>query len=166
MATHRMSIMKANMKPDSGVYPDPISNQLSLANQNGGQIDYVVADGGSDIGFRMAFKIPKNYVGSPKFVISGLLDGVMTSKTLQWGVKGITIADNEAFDVADSSEDTGNITADHADEDAFEVSITCSNFSGFAVDDQVFVYVYLDASGNDYAGNCLITEIEFEYADA
>lgn len=166
MATHELPIMGASCKPDSNCYFDVIKNQLTMNNQAGEQLALVVADGGSDEGLYGSFVVPQNYVGTPKFVIRGILDGVMTSKTLQFGVKGITVTDNEAYDAADSSEDTGSNTDDHADEDMFEVSITCSNFSGFAAGDVVYYYIYIDASGNDYAGNCLITEIAFQYADA
>lgn len=166
MATHRIPIISQNMLPDAGVFPDRVGNQITATNQVGNQLCLVMADGGADEGFYDSFKVPKNYVGSPKFVATGILDGVMTSVTLQFGIKGITISDNEASDAAYSTEDTGNITADHADEDKAEVSITASNFSGFAADDEVHYYFYIDASGNTYAGNFLLTQLEFEYADA
>lgn len=166
MATHELPIMGPTFAPDSGVYFDTLANQLTENNQSGAQLALVVADGGSDLGGKGSFTVPQNYVGTPKFVVKGVLDGVMTSKTLQFGVKGITITDNEAWDAADSSEDTGSNTNDHADEDFFVVTITCSNFTGFAAGDTVFYSIYIDTSGNDYAGNCLITDILFQYADA
>lgn len=166
MATHELPIIGPTFKPDSNCFFDAIKNQITENNQSGEQLALVVADGGSDEGGYGSFTVPQNYVGTAKFVVKGILDGVMTSKTLQFGVKGITITDNEAYDAADSAEDTGNNTNDHADEDLFSVTITTSNFTGFAVGDTVFYYIYIDASGNDYAGNCLITDILFQYADA
>jgi len=165
MATHRIPIISQNMLPDSGVFPDRVGNQITAANQVGNQLCYVLADGGTDEGFFDSFSIPKNWVGTSKIIVKGILDGAMTTVVLQFGVKGITLADNEAADAAYSTEDTGSISADHADEDKFEVSITLTNFTGFAVDDEVHYYLYVDASGNTYTGNILLTQVEFEYAD-
>lgn len=166
MATHRIPIISQNCLPDSGVFFDRVGNQITAANQVGNQLAMVMADGGADEGFFDSFSIPKNYVGTPKIVVKGILDGAMTTVTLQFGVKGITVADNEAADAAYSTEDTGSITADHADEDKFEVSITLTNFTGFAVDDEVHYYLYVDASGNSYTGNILVTQVEFQFVDA
>lgn len=165
MATHRIPIITQNMLPESGVFPDRVGNQITATNQVGNQLCLVMADGGSDEGFYDSFKVPKNYVGTGKIVATGILDGAMSSVTFQIGVRGLTVADNEASDTAYSTEDTGNTTTDHADKDKIEVSITLSNLSGLAVDDEVHYYFFIDATGT-YTGNFLLTQLEFEYADA
>lgn len=166
MALHQLPILGPTVLPQSGVWVDRVGNQIAAANEVGNQLCVVLADGGSDEGFYGSFTIPQNYVGTGKIIAKGILDGTMSSVTLQFGVKGITREDNEAVDAAYSTEDTGNITADHADEDLFKVEIILSNFIGFAVGDTVFYYFYIDASGNSYAGNVLLTDLLFQYADA
>jgi len=166
MATHELPIIGPTTLPELGVFFDRVGNQIAAANEIGNQLAIVMADGGSDVGFYGSFNVPQNYVGTSIIVAKGILDGAMSSNTLQFGIKGITKDDNEAADAAYCAEDTGNTTDDHADEDLFEVIITLSNLTGFAVGDTVFFYFYIDASGNDYTGNVLLTDLLFRYADA
>ena len=164
MATHELPIIGPTMLPESGVFLDRIGNQITATNEIGNQLAVVMADGGSDEGFYGSFNVPQNYVGTPVIVVRGIIDGAMSSVTLQFGIQGITKDHGEATDVAYSTEDTGNESSDHADEDLVEVTISLSNFSGFAVGDTVFYYFYIHASG-DYAGNFLLTDLLFRYAD-
>ena len=165
MATHELPIIGHTVMPQSGVYWDKVGNQVTATNEFGNQLSIVMADGGTDEGFYGSFTVPQNYVGTPKVVVKGILDGAMSSVTLQFGIQGITKADNEAVDAAYSAEDTGNNSDDHADEDLVVVTITLSNFTGFAVGDTVFYYFFIDATGT-YAGNFLLTDLLFQYADA
>lgn len=158
---------------DSAVFPDRITNQLSLTNTTiGNQIAYVIVDAGSDVGVHARVEIPKNYVGSPVLVVKGILDGAPgASDTLGFGCTGIARADNETVDVAYGSEDAASATigsggTSHSDEDFYEETITLTNLGAPAVDDTLFLYVYLDTSGTTYAGNFLLTSIELQYADA
>ena len=166
MATHRIPIITQNCLPESGVFFDRVGNQITSANPVGNQLALVISDGGADRGFYDSFKIPKNYVGTPKIVVTGILDGAMTTVTLAFGARGITVADNEVADAAYSTEDLGNTAVDHADEDKVEVSITLTNLTGFAVDDEVHYHLFINADVNTYAGNLLVTQVEFEYVDA
>jgi len=166
MATHQTPIMGPNTLPESGVFFDMVGNQITATNEVGNQLALVMADGGSDVGIHGNFTVPQNYVGTGKIIVKGILDGVMTSKTLAFGVQGIAREDNEAVDAAYSTEDLGNVTADHADEDLFKVEITLSNLTGLAAGDTVFYYFFIDASVNDYAGNVLITDLLLQFADA
>lgn len=157
-------MLSSTILPDSGVFFDRVGNQITATNEVGNQLAVVLADGGSDEGFYGSFNVPQNYVDTPVIVVKGILDGVMTSVTLQFGVQGITKDDNEAVDAAYCTEDTGNTSADHADEDLAEVTITLSSFTGFAAGDTVFYYFFIDATGT-YTGNFLLTDLLFRYDD-
>lgn len=171
MATFRKPIQISAL--DATVFPDRIANQLSLTNATiGNQVAIVLNDGGSDEGVHCRFSVPKNYVGTPVLVIKGILDGAPgASETLGFGCTGLARADNESADAAYGSEDAASATigssgTNHADEDAYEETITLTNLGTLAVDDEVFLYVYLDASGTTYGGNFLLTSLLFQYADA
>lgn len=174
MATHRIPV--AILRPDSGVPLDLIANQITEATSPsiGDLLAYVLADGGADEGLWCKFSVPKNYVGNPKLVIRGILDGApAASAVLGFGVRKRAVADNEAADGTFDAEQTGNAVigsngAGYSDEDAFQLTINLTA-ANYAVDDDVFAYVFLDASVNDYNGNVLLPaddSIFFEYDDA
>lgn len=158
--------------PDSGVPLDLVSNQITsaAAPSVGSQTAYVMADG-ADEGVYVRFQIPKNYVGSPKIVVQGILDGAPgAAHTLGFGFRKRAVANNESADGTFDAEQTNSATigsggSNHSDEDYFEQSITLTA-GDYAVDDQVYGYVFLDASGTDYTGNFLLTNVDLEFADA
>lgn len=178
MATHRLSMLGGE-KPDAGVPLDLISNQITAATAPsvGNNLAYVMADGGTDEGLYGSFDVPQNYVGTPKVVIKAILDGAPgAAATLAFGFRKRANANNEAADGTFDAEQTsvvagradsiiGSNGAGYADEDLaqFEISLTAGDY---AVGDQVEWYCYLDASGGDYAGNVLLREIVFQYADS
>ena len=173
MATLRRSVLGFTTVPDSGVFPDTVGNQITEATAPsiGTQLCYVLADGGADEGLYFSFSIPKNYVGSPVLVIKGVLDGAPgASDTLGFGFRKRATANNESADGTFDAEQTVSSTigsggSAHSDEDLIETTITLTA-GDYAVDDQVYGYVYIDASGTSYAGNFLLTAVEFQYADA
>jgi len=172
MATYRMSVLGGE-KPDAGVPLDLVSNQITSATAPsiGNLLAYVMADGGADEGLYILFRVPKNYVGSPKIGVIGVLDGTPgASETLGFGFRKRAVADNESADGTFDAEQTvsstiGSSGSNHADEDQLVTSITLTG-GDYDVDDMVYGYIYLDASGTTYAGNFLLTEVFFEYADA
>jgi hypothetical protein len=172
MATYRKNILGGEV-PDSGVPLDLVSNQITsaAAPSVGNTLCYVLADGGTDEGIYGSFTVPKNYVGSPVLVVKGILDGAPgASDVLGFGVQKRAVANNEAADGTFGTEELGSSTigssgSGHSDEDLFEQTITLTA-GDYAVDDTVFFYVFLDASVNTYAGNVLVTSVEFQYADA
>lgn len=172
MALHRKSIINHTMLPDAGVFQDRIGNQITAATAPsvGGLLAYVVADGGADEGWQGSFSIPKNYVGTPKIVVKGILDGAPgASDTLGFGFRKRAVANNESADGTFDAEQVISATigsggSAHADEDMFELLITLTA-GDYAIDDEVFYYFYVDASGTSYVGNVLITRVEFEYTD-
>jgi hypothetical protein len=171
MATLRKAVQIIN--PDSNVSPTVIANEITSTNPIDNFIGYLMNDGiGSDNGVYCQFNVPKNYVGTPKIVVKGLLDGGPgASDVLGFGVTGLPVANNESEDQAFGSEDLASATIGsgglgYSDEDMLAMSITLSNIGTLVVDDLVFIYVFLDVSVTDYAGNFILQSIEFEYADA
>lgn len=172
MATHRISVL-GNENPESSVPLDQVSNQITsaAAPSVGNQLCYVMSDGGADEGLYFSFKIPKNYVGTPRIVVSGILDGAPgASDTLGFGFRKRAVANNESADGTFDAEQTvsstiGSSGSAHSDEDEIELSINLTA-GNYTVDDKVYCYVYLDSSGTTYAGNFLLTDVEFEWADA
>lgn len=172
MATHRMSVLGGE-KPDTGVPLDLVSNQITsgTAPSIGNILAYVLADGGSDEGLYFVFHVPKNYVGTPKLVIKGVLDGAPSAgDDLGFGFRKRAVADNEVadgqFDAEQTTQNTdiGSTGSNYSNEDQYEASITLTA-GDYAVDDVVYGYAYIDASGTTYAGNFLLTDILFEYTD-
>lgn len=173
MATFRLPILGANTKPDSGVFPDTIGNQITEATAPsiGTQLCFVLADGGADEGLYGNFSVPKNFVGSGAIVARGVLDGAPgAADTLGFAVRGHAVAHGEAADATYAAEDAASATIGsngdaHSDEDEVEEVITLSNIGTLSVDDTVYFYFYIDASGTSYAGNFLLTGLFFQYTD-
>lgn len=171
MATLRKPVQI--LRPDANVFPDLIANQITeAASPSIGDLTcYVLADGGSDEGVYVRVSIPKNYVGTPVLVIKGVLDGAPgASDTLGFSFRKRASANNEAADGSFDAEQTTSATigssgSNHSDEDLYEATITLTA-GDYAVDDEVFGYLAIDASGTTYAGNFLLLAIELQYADA
>ena len=174
MATHRISIL-GNERPDSGVPLDLISNQITEATAPsiGNNLAWVMADGGADEGIYGSFDVPENFVGTttnPTIVVKVVLDGTPgAADTLGFGFRKRANADNEAADGTFDAEQTVSSTigsggSNHADEDQCNLSITLTG-SAYAAGDQVEWYLYVDASGTSYAGNVLLRDAIFRYAD-
>lgn len=171
MATFRLPIQIVHM--DATVFPSMIVNQItSAATPSIGDLPcYVLNETGTDEGVYVRFKIPKNFVGTPKLVVTGILDGVVgATDTLGFGFRKRASANNESADGTFDAEQVTTSTigatggSSHSDEDLYETSITLTG-ADYAIDDQVSGYVYIDASGGNYAGNFLLTDLEFEYTD-
>jgi hypothetical protein len=160
-----VSMINHTVTLDTGVNSNTVENQFGAANFTNpmkNQQAIMMADGGSDIGFSGSFHVPDNYSSGGSIIVKGLIDGAMSSVTLQFGIQGITKDHGEAMDVSYSTEDTGNETSDHADEDLVEVTITLSNFTGFAVGDTAGYYFFIDATGT-YTGTFCLTDLIFSY---
>ena len=173
MATHRFSVL-GNVNMDTTVFTSLIGAQITSATAPsiGTQFCFVLSDaGGTDKGVYLNFAIPKNYIGSPVLVVKGVLDGAPSAAhTLGFGFRKRAVADNEAADGTFDAEQTASATIGsngltYADEDSLAMSITLTA-GDYAVDDEVFGYLYWDASAADYTGNFLLTDILFQYADA
>jgi hypothetical protein len=156
------------MLPDTTgeCYPDNINNQMLLAACPWrGQV-VVFKDPTADCGFYGAFKVPKNYVGTPKVVVTGLLDGTVGATSVDFEFSYRALADNESVEQTWQESvtfNTGN-TNGWTNEDLVEVSGTCS--ANFAVDDWVFFYFKRDQGTDDFVGDFHLVDLEFEFADS
>jgi hypothetical protein len=172
MAIYDLPILGPTILPDANVFMDRVGNQVAATNEYGNQLSFVMTDGAADRGIYGSFSVPQNYAGTPVLVIRGILDGAPgAADVLGFGIKGMTKSDNEALDVAYSSEDIASATigsggTNHSDEDLYEETIALSNFTGFAVGDTAFFFFFIDISATTYAGNFLLTDLLFRYADA
>lgn len=172
MATHRLSILN-NEIPDTGVPLDAVGNQITAAaSPSVGDLLCYVLNSGADEGLKMSFKVPKNYVGTPKIIVTGILDGTVgASDTLQFSWRKRAVAQNESADGTFDAEQTGvqqtigSGGGNFSDEDLIEMVIAATA-GDFAVDDQVYCYIYRDHGSSSFGGSLLVTDIEFEYADA
>jgi hypothetical protein len=173
VATHRLPIL-GNETPDSGVPLDRVSNQITSATAPsvGNLLCYVLADGGTDEGIYGSFEIPQNYVGTPKVRGKVILDGTPgAGDDLGFFFRKRAVADNESADGTFDAEQTfqstdiGSTGSNHANEDIFEFEITLTG-GDYAVGDTVYFYFGIDASGTTFAGNCLLADLLFQYADA
>ena len=172
MATIRLPILGVQTIPDSSenVYIAPINSILTIGAATrppGAELAIVMPDpGAADEGFYGKFSVPKDYVGSPVLVIRGILSGTVGATTLQFGFQKRALADNEAFDGDYDAEVTaGATTSGWADEDVYEETISLTA-GDFAVDDDVFFYLYRDGGTDDWTGTFLCTGVFFEYSDA
>src|SRR5262245_17121687 len=172
MATHRLPVLN-NVKPEVGAPLSLIGAQITAATAPsvGNIYCYRLSDTGADVGVYFDFTIPKNYVGTPSLVVRGVLDGAPgASDTLGFGFRKRAVANNEAADGTFDSEQTVSSTigsggSGHSDEDEVELSISLTG-GDYAVDDTVYGYLYIDASGTTYAGNFLLKGAFFQFADA
>ena len=173
MATHRIPIISQNMLPDSGVFFDLVSNQITAAAAPsiGNQLAIVMADGGADEGFYANFLVPKNYVGAPVLVVRGVLDGAPgAADTLGFGFRKRAVANNEVADGTYDAEQVvsstiGSSGSGHANEDEIELTITLTA-GDYVIDDSVYYYCFIDSSGTTYVGNFLLTGLDLQYDDA
>lgn len=166
-----MSVL-SEVNMDTGVFASLVSAQITAATAPsiGTQICYVMNDGGADEGVYFRFPIPRNYVGTPVLVIKGVLDGAPgAADILAVGFRKRAVANNEVadgtFDAEQiASETIGTNGTSHSDEDSYEETITLTA-GDYAIDDEVFGYLYIDASVQTYAGNFLLTDVLFQYND-
>jgi hypothetical protein len=171
VATHRIPVL-SEAALDVGIPLSTVGAQITAATAPsiGTQLCYVFNDGGVDKGIYFSFSIPKNFVGSPVLVVRGILDGAPGSTdVLGLAARKRAVANNEAADGTFDAEQTGSQTvgssgANYADEDEIEITINLTA-GDYAVDDTVYEYLYIDASVTTYAGNFLLKDILFQYAD-
>lgn len=171
MATHRISVL-SDVALDTTVFLATVGSQITAATAPsvGSQLCYVMNDGGADEGIYFSFPIPKNYVGSPVLVMRGILDGAPgASDVLGLGFRKRAVADNEAADGTFDAEQLGNKSIgsgglNYADEDEIEITISLTA-GDYSVDDTVYGYLFIDASVTTYAGNLLLKDVLFQYAD-
>jgi hypothetical protein len=166
----RISILNA-VNYDAGVFDDLVSNQITAAAAPsvGNQICTVISDAGTSRGIYGRFTVPQDYTGSPVLRIVGILDGAPSSThVLAFGFRKRSVADNAAADGTFDAANTGSLTigssgGNYADKDLVVLTITLTA-ADYAAGNEVFYWLYIDASPNTYTGNFLLCDVEFQYA--
>lgn len=171
MATHDWPVMGFGVSPDNSgfVWPAPISSQLTLTNADGGEECMVMpaaATISADAGFRGHFRVPQNYVGTPKLVITGILNGAPASLVIAFGVKLTIRAVSDPYDVAAGTERLASASSvPEIDKDEYEEVIDLSAET-FVAGRKVYYYCFIDDSVHTYTGKFLLTGLDFRYDDA
>lgn len=100
MATHRIPILGFGTKPDvtGECFFPPIDTQVTLATGLMKNIVCTFKDPSADAGFYSSFKVHKNYVGSPKIVITGIIDGTVSTTSVDFEFSYVSLADNESVE--------------------------------------------------------------------
>lgn len=165
MTTHRLPL--AFGRPDAGVYISALDSELSLTNAKRQLCLVMPAPSGSDIGAETVFTVPANYVGTPKLVLRGIIDGTPANV---FGIGAQLLERNlsDSIDTAYEGEDTASNSTwtGYADEDEYELAITLTPSAAFTVLRQVYIRYYRDDSVDTQTINFLLTGLYFEFADA
>lgn len=153
--------------PDTGVYFSKLSAELSLTNAKQQRCLVMPAPSGSDIGAETVFEVPATYVGTPKLVLRGIIDGT-PANVFGIGAQLLERTLSDSIDTAYEAEDTASNSTwtGYADEDEYELSITLTPASAFTALRQVYIRYYRDDSVDTQTINFLLTGLYFEFNDA
>lgn len=165
MATIRMDITSLLVPDNADVYWEPASVIFTTAPWK--QPTLVFLETSSRRGAFAAFGIPKNFVGSPAFVIQWTTD-TATTNDVEWDVDVRNIAAGESVNQAGTQQavntaDTAPGTAGLLQE--VSLSFTAANF---AVDDICQCALFRDGTdaGDTLADEARVFKVFFEYTDA
>lgn len=165
MTTQRMPIPFG--MPDAGVYISKLSSELSLTNSKKQVCLVMPAPAGADIGAETQFVVPATYVGTPKLILRGIIDGTPANV---FGIGAQLLERNlsDTIDAAYEGEDTAsNATwTGYADEDEYELAITLTPAAAFTPLRQVYLRYYRDDSVDTQTINFLLTGLYLEFNDA
>ncbi len=167
MSTHRIPILGPNTLPDSSgaVYFEPAAVNFQ-ANDRYPHLVAVFADTATKISLGFLFKVPKNYVGTPKIVLVWATTAITGSAV--WDVDYRAIADAEDLD---PSTDQESVTATSAAPGTArlrkDVSLSLTG-TNLAADDVVQGKISRDGAdaADTLAAAAYLVGAFFEYADA
>ena len=173
MATHRASILNGSVTPDSSgkVWFEPYSilatndvwkHMVVRTDQDGNNNAQLT----TRVGFYGAFKVPKNYVGSPKIKITW--NATVTAGDRVWDFEYRAVAAAESLDQAGTQESvTVTTTTPGTAHNAIESSLTLTA-ANLAVDDVVEWFLAADGvdAADTIAAATLIHDVQFEWTDA
>ena len=169
MATHELPLGLGMPDSSGEVFPSTVEVQADLTNAKNVPCMVYTWPTGSDIGVEIGFKVPKNYVGTPKIILCGVIDTqenqVMAFKA---ATEASSIANNETMDVAYDTADLAEVdlTA-YADEDYVELAITMTPGTGLAAGEWTNVKIQRDNTNDDCTTVYFCcTGHYFQYADA
>lgn len=168
MATHRIPIL-GFANPSGGtagaVFPEPYA--IKATNDVWNPIVWIFTDTATKDGLHSRFVVPKNYVGSAKFII--VWTSTVITNNVRWVVEYRTVGgdDTTSLDQAGTEESLGvTDTAPGAANRRLETSVTATA-ANFAADEEVEFALFRDGtSGSDtLAGSVILFQLLFEYAD-
>ena len=167
MATHRVSIFGLSSPDSSGnVFYEPYS--IKATNDFWKHQIVVFNDSSTDDYLSGSFGVPKNYVGSAKWVIVWTSTATSGNAVWEQGYRTVAGDDANSLDQA-TAEETQTVTdaAPGAANRRLEVSITPTS-ANFAADETVeFKFGRKGTSGSDtMAAAAMLFDLFFEYADA
>ena len=168
MANHDLPILNHSVLPDDSneVYPCVLNNEMTLTNakkQIGIMFEGTLTQ---DIGIELNFSIPQNYAGTPVLVIQGIIDGT-PANVLGFAVSQLGRDASENIDTAYETEDTNSNSTwtGYVDKDPYEMTITITPASAYAVGDIVFMKFVRDNSADTATFNFILTGLFFRYSD-
>lgn len=164
MATRRRSIINHACIPDSSgnVFQEPMT--VPGSNDVWGHLIHTFKDTATRIGLHGQFKVPKDYVGTPKLVITWTSVATSGNKVHDFDYRAV--AAGESLDQAGNQESvTGTSAAPASALLAKETIIDLS--ANFAVDDTVQWTYFRDGTAADtIAASTHVLDLEFQYVDA
>lgn len=147
----------------------PATNPLRI---DGGQPDFLaLADDTTSQSGRKKFRIPDNYVGTPRLILQFKMADTQTGiLTVKWSILIMAITPDDAVDAGVDNFDTVNtgtktLANNEAEGVLKELEIALSNFDSGIAGDRLTIKIALDVSGSA-AGDTELETITFVYADA
>lgn len=169
MATHRLFVPAIAFLPDTSgnVYPKPSS--IDDANDAAPHEILAFKDSGTRILAYTTFAVPKNYVGTPKLIVSWRTTATTGNVVVEVDTKAV--ADGESMDPASLNDDNGTSTVAVPGTAGLRKDTSFTLTGTYAADDIVQLAVARDGaqnSGNDdtLAAEWFLEGVFFEYADA
>ena len=168
MSTHHQPIIGFATKPDgtNECYFPPVDIEMSLATGLMKNIVATLKDPSADNGFYSAFDVQPNYIGTPKVIVKGYLDGTPSTNQINFFFKYLALADNESIEQAWVETvlfNTGSMAA-YAAEDLLVLEGTLA--ANFTANDHVPYYFGRAVTSDTFVGDFHVTSLQFKYNDA
>jgi len=168
MATHKISILGINTRPDTSGDVYLQSYEEHATNDVWGLNVFVFADSGTRIGLKGAFNVPENYVGTASIV--PVWTTAATSGDVEWDFdyRAVGGDDTESLDQSGTQESVNsNDTAPSAAHERLTPSLSVTD-GNFAAGDTVLFELFRDGTdaGDTLADEALLFDLLFQYDDA
>ena len=169
MATHRLPILNFATVPDTrltngNVIIEPENINFSPTNKRYRHMLVRFANTSTKDGLAGKFKVPKNYVGNAKIIVSW--SATVTTGNVVWVFDYTAVASGESLDPSADQEsaNTGTVTPNGTARYAVESPITLTS-ANLAVDDEVRFIFSRDGSTDTMNGDAYLFSLTFEYTD-
>lgn len=168
MAIRRISILGPNTIPDNSgnVFFERYS--IKATNDVWQYLVGIFKDTSTRIGLRGMFKIPKNFIGSPKIIVNWTSTAITGNTRWEFDYRAVGGNDTESLDQAGTQESVGVTDAAPGAVNRkleCEMALTAANL---AVDDIVQFEFFRDGAdaADTMAAVAILHSLEFEYSDA